>query len=116
VSSGIEEVVVGATKRNLVVQIVDENSNPIDLQGGSVKLQGKSSDLPSVTIDVSGTLTSPASGIATFFSIGTLVTSANLSEAGITEATFRLRVKYTDSQPKFDYGDEFQIKWVQTPV
>lgn len=112
----VEEVVVGATKRELIVTIVDENNVPVNLTGGSVRLQGKSSDLPGINIDQPGVLSDPANGVAKWAQLGTFITSGQLTTAVIDEATYKLRIKFTDAAAKFDYGDFFQIKWSQTPV
>lgn len=112
----IDEVVVGATKKDLIVTITDDNGNAINITGGSAKLQGMCPQLPSVNIDYSGTLTDPANGRVTFPQLGTLVTEANLEGAGVNSATYNLRVKYTDSGGKFDYSAEFQIAWKRTPI
>lgn len=109
----VEEVVVDSTKRALVVTLVDENNDPLDLTGGSVKLQGKSDDIVT-TIDYAGTLTDAAQGVVTFTGIGALITAANLGSN--KKATYNLRVKFTDAATKFDYTRKFQIDWVEKPV
>ncbi len=111
-----DEVVVGATRKSLVATIVDSDGAVVNLTGGSVKLQGRSSDLTATTLDVTGTLTDPAQGKVTFSSLGTLVTQALLTAADISEATFRLRLKYTDASAKVDFGPVFEIKWVKDPL
>ena len=109
----MEEVVVDSNKRSLVVTLVDENNVPVNLTGGSAKLQGKSDDI-ATTIDYPGTLTDPAQGIVTFAEIGALITAANLG--ALKKATYNLRVKFTDGSAKFDYTRKFQIDWVEKPV
>lgn len=113
-----DEVVVGATRKSLVATIVDDNDAIVDLSGGSVRLQGRSSDLSAKTIDVAGTLTDPAQGRVTFSSLGTIITHADLAGAApaISGATFRLRLKFTDSSGLIDFGPLFEIRWVDDPT
>lgn len=111
-----DQVVVGATKRDLVVTILDESGNVVDLTGGSARLQGRSSTLPENEIDVAGVLTDPAQGVVTFAGIGTYVTTEELATLHAEKATFRLRVKFTDASAEFDYGDLFEIEWWQDPL
>jgi len=112
------EVVVGATRRDFVATIVDENDEPVNLSGvgASAKLQGRSTDTPLVTIDLTGTLTDPSQGVVTFPSIGSLVTQAQLTTAAVKRSTYKLRVKYTDSAAKIDFTTEFLIIWSQDPL
>jgi hypothetical protein len=110
-------VVTGATgRKNLVATIVDSDGNVVNLTGGTVKMQGRSSDLPSVTLDVTGTITDPAQGKVTFSAVGNLITQAQLTAAGIASATFRLRIKFTDSTAKVDFGPIFELTWVKEPT
>lgn len=109
-------VTVGATRRDLVVTIVDENDNVVDLTGGSARLQGRSLDLASKTIDAAGTITDPAQGVVTFGSIGTLVTQAELTAANAKSALFKLKVKYTDVSAEVDFTDQFELRWEQDPL
>lgn len=102
-------------RKNLVAVIVDGDGNVVNLTGGNVKLQGRSSDLSTVTLDVTGTLTNPAQGVVTFSALGNLITQAQLTAAGIAEALFVLRLKYTDASTKTDYGPKFELKWVKEP-
>lgn len=112
----MDEVVVGATRKDLVATIVDDNGAIVNLAGGSVSLQGRSNDLPAKTINVAGTLTNPAQGQVTFSQIGTLVTHTELSAASVSGATFRLRLKFTDSTSEFDFGPLFELRWVDDPL
>lgn len=112
-----DEVVVGATRKDLVVVLVDASTGvPINLTGGSARLQGKSTSLPSVPIDVAMTLTDAANGKVTAASLGSLVTHANLSGAGLTNAWYVLRVKFTDATAKVDYGPEFELVFKDNPL
>lgn len=113
----MDEVVVGSTRKDLVVTVVDANGVIVNLTGGTVRLQGRSNDLTTKTLDVLGTLTNPAQGQVTFSAIGTLITQADLTGPPvIPDAKFRLRIKYTDNVPKFDYGPEFEMQWVHDPL
>lgn len=108
-----DEVVVESTMRDLVVSLVDNNNAPINLTGGSARLQGKSAQIVT-TVDVAGALTDPAQGGVTFTGIGALITAANLGSN--ERATFKLRVKYTDASAEWDYSDPFNIDWLAKPV
>lgn len=112
----IDEVVVGATKPPLIAFWEDENGMPISLLNGSARLQGRCDSMPGVQIDSLGSLTDPQQGEATFNSLGTLVSQAQLDAAGLMEATFNLRVKFTDAAGKFDWSEAIFIKWVRTPI
>ena len=112
-----DEVVVGATRRDLVISLVDAQTGaPIVLTGGSAKVQGKSSDLAAVTIDAVMTLTDPANGKVTYSGLGGLVSQANLNTAGILSATYPLRVRYVDAAAKVDYSPQFEIIFKSNPL
>jgi hypothetical protein len=112
----IHEIVVGATKPPLVAYWEDESGAAIDLTGGSARLQGRSDALPGVQIDYLGVLTDPAEGQATFPALGTLVRQDQLDAEGLTDATFALRVLFTDTAGLFDWGDKIFLKFIQTPI
>ena len=110
-------VITSATSRkNLVATIVDSDGNVVNLTGGAVRLQGRSSELSAITLDVAGSLTDPQNGKVTFSAIGNLITQAQLTAAGIAAATFRLRIKFTDASAKVDYGPLFELMWVKEPT
>lgn len=115
-----DEIVVITTpdvpRKDLVVTVIDSNGNAVNVTGGEVRMQGRSNDLPTITINQTAALTTPASGIVTFQGIGTYITQAQLTAAGIAEATFRLRLKYKDSAGKTDYANIFELKWVKDPT
>lgn len=110
----INEVVIGATRKTLVVSLVDDEGNPVNISGGSVRLQGSSALLPGVTIDSVGAIVDAANGVARWSQLGSLVTTGQLG--ALSEAAFRLRVKLTDSASLVDYGPEFSLTWVKPPV
>jgi hypothetical protein len=112
----VSEVVVGATRKELRVTVVDEDGNATNITGGSVKLQGTSPDLPGKTIDVAGVIHDGPSGVAKWSSFGGtgFVSLSDLDSK--TEATFALRVKFTDSGGLVDYGPEFSVTWKKPPV
>lgn len=111
-----DEVVVGATRKSLLATIVDSDGNIVNLTGGNVRMQGRSSDLDAITLDVLGTLVDAAQGKVRFDTLGSLITQSNLTTAGIASATFRLRLKYTDSAAKVDFGPIFEILWFKDPT
>ena len=116
-----DEVVVvpaGATSRkDLVVVLIDAVTGlPINLTGGSARLQGKSPDLPAVNIDAAMALTDPANGKVTYSGLGALVTHANLVAASATSAVYQLRVKFTDASAKVDYGPMFELIFKDNPT
>jgi len=107
---------VGGQRRAYQPTIVDENGNPINLTGGYGRLQGRSRDLPSITIDFLGTLVDAAGGVVKFASMGGLVTQANLTAAAVDRATFRCKVKYQDNTGLVDFTDEFEFIWSEDPL
>jgi hypothetical protein len=112
-----DEIVIGATKRSLVVTLEDEDGNAIDLGAtGSAKLQGHSGELPDDDLDEAMTVTNAGSGEVTLLSLGTLVAEADLVDVTITSATYRCRVKYTDSAGLIDWGTAFDLTWVLPPI
>lgn len=112
-----DEVVVGATRRDLVVILVDAVSGvPINLTGGSAKLQGKSPDLPAVPFDAAMTLTDAANGKVTLAGLGSLVTHANLAAVSMKSATYALRVRFVDASSKVDFGTEFEVVYKDNPL
>ena len=112
--ANITEVVVGATRKDLRVTVVDEFGNPVDITAGFVRLEATSEDLPTVEIDEAGTLYDPANGVAQWAEIGTFVTDADMGSK--LEATYVCRVKYTDAAGKFDWGPKFSLTYVQAPL
>ena len=111
-------VTVGTTRRNLVVTIVDENNQVVSLSAtlANHKLQGRSLDLPSKTIDYAATAVDGPAGIITFGNIGALVTQAELTAATKDNANFRLKVKYTDIAALVDYTLAFGLTWDEGPL
>lgn len=112
-SAAIPEVVVGATRKEIRVTIIDEYNLPIDISGGSVKLQGTSLDVAK-EIDIAGAIHDGPNGVAKWTSAGTILVIGDLESK--PEATFKLRVQFTDAATKIDYGPEFSIQWVEAPV
>lgn len=110
------EVVVGATRVNLLVTIVDENNAPINITGGTVRLQGTTADIPNNTIDVAGTINDGPNGIAQWSQLGgtNFVTTAELG--ALSQATYTCRVKFTDSSGLISYGPEFDLTWKKPPI
>lgn len=116
-------MVIGSTRKILVVTIEDESGVVVDLRGGSAKLQGHSGDLPAADLDVEGTLSGSGAdlqnGIVVWPRLGDpsiFVDDADLTAAGITSALYRCRIQYTDAGTLVDYGPEFDLVWVMPPV
>lgn len=117
--ANITEVVVvngaaGTGRKDLKVTVVDEFGVPINITSSTVRLQGESLDLPAVPLDVAGTLLDPSNGVARWASIGTALTIANLG--ALEDATYVFRVKLTDAAAKVDFGPEFSLKFIRTPL
>lgn len=114
----VDQVVVGATRKILEVQLTDENGSPISLAGAGVivRLQGTSPDLPDNPIDVVGSVPDPPNGVCRWITFGSMVTDALLSQYGLTAATYTLRVYYKDTGGLIDYGPTFQVSWLASPV
>jgi hypothetical protein len=111
----LTEVVITVTRKTLKIVCLDEDDNPINLNGAqSLRLQGTSPDLPGVTMDQAGAIYDGPSGIAQWTQVGTFVTSGQLGSK--PSATFNLRVKLIDSTGKLDYGPVFQFTWFPTPI
>jgi len=107
----LAEVFIGSTLKELRITLVDESGNIRVITGGAVRLQGKSADLPSKTLDVAGTIYDGPNGIARWTQLGGtgFVTTGDMG--GVTEATFVCQVKYTDSGSLVDYGPTFELVW-----
>ncbi len=107
------EVIVGASRKALVLEAVDEFGAPINVSGGAFRLQGASPDIVT-TIDQAGTLTDPQAGVVTWTGIGGYVTTGNMGAK--TEATFNCRIKWTDGGSLVDYSPEFQLVYRLPPI
>lgn len=107
-------VVVGATRKDLYVTLVDELGTAINIAGSTIRLQGKSLDLPSIPLDVAGAISDAPGGVAKWTGIGSYVTHGNL--AGAPQAKYTFRVKLTDAATKIDFTPEFDIIWHDQPV
>jgi hypothetical protein len=114
----ITELVVGSTRKPIIITLVDENDVPINLTGATAnpRLQGQSNEVALVDLDVVGAISDPAQGVVTFAEAGTFVTSANLTGAGTRRGVWTLRVKFWDAAGKFDFGPEFMVAWNQDPL
>ena len=111
-------VTVGGDRRPFVATIVDENGNIVQLltPASSHALQGRSRDLPGVTINKVADVVDGPAGVVTFNSIGALVTQAQLTAAGLHRATFRLKVRYFDVASKLDFTDSVELVWDEDPL
>src|SRR6267142_5740384 len=65
------EVVIGATRKDLVVYVQDQNGAPINVAGGSFLLMGTSPDLPNKQVSQAGVITDGPNGKVTWAGIGT---------------------------------------------
>lgn len=114
-----DEIVIGATKRTLVVLLEDEHGELINLGAtGSAKLQGHSGELEEEDLDEEMDVTDGPNGEVTLTQLGALdqVTEAKLITANVTSATFTCRIKYTDSNGLIDWGTAFDLTWVLPPI
>ena len=112
----LSEVVVGATRRKLRLTFVDENGAPVNVSGGSARLQGTSADLPSNTIDQAGTIVDGPNGVFEWSQLGGTAYVSDSDLGGLSEATYTLRVKFTDAASQVDFGDEFVLTWKKAPA
>lgn len=112
----ISEVVVGATRVNLLVTVVDEANNPIDISGGSVRLQGTTNDIPGNTLDVAGTIHDGPNGVAKWTALGGTSFVTNGELGALSQATYTCRVKFTDTGGLISFGPEFQLTWKKAPA
>lgn len=112
----VEEVVVVDTlevsAKVIRVQFVDENGDPVDVTGGSFKLQGTSEDIAAV-IDETGVAYDAANGIVDFQGAGGFLTLADLG--GRAEVTFTMRAKLTDASSKVDWTPTFPVRFAAPP-
>ena len=115
----VSEVVCGATRKDLIVVITDENNNPVNITGCTVRLQGKSADIAKV-LNVVGTVLDGVNGKAKWTGIGDETTyisqTTDLASGTIPQATYTFRAQFTDGTAKVDYSAEFQIRWVKKPI
>jgi len=114
----VREVRVGATRKKLIYQLKDENGAAINITGFTIRLQGKSADLPAVEIDQAGTIIDAPNGKVQW-KPSTLVTSTNLLDAQKRTALFDLTVKITDLTPESDFidpEDNVLLRFLQDPL
>lgn len=103
-------VVVGASRKQLIVPIVDAQGAPIALSGATARLKGWSLDLPGYSIDLVGVVTDGPGGLVTFSSIGNLVTTDILGAKW--EATFTCTVEWQDVDGK-DYTEDLALRFIR---
>lgn len=110
------ELVVGSTRRDLIVTLTDENGAALNLVGAQeVRLQGSSLELPSKTINsLMSFVGNGSDGKVKMAQVGNLVTHSDLSTA--TRATFTFRVRFVDSAGLVDYSPTFELTYVHPPV
>jgi hypothetical protein len=110
------EIVVGSTRRDLVVTLTDEDGVPINLSGAqSLRLQGISTELPSKIIDVVMALVSSGTdGKVKKTSIGSLISHSDLGS--LSQAVFSFRVYFKDSSGLIDYSPLFELLFVHPPI
>lgn len=116
-SDAVAEIVVGETRVDFIAPIVDENGVAVNITGSTFALQGTSDDLPAKTINVAGAILDGALGLAKWAGIGDSATYVSVADLGSkARARFKLRVKWTDSAGKVDFGDEMLWDWVEPPI
>src|SRR3990172_4703332 len=110
-----KEVVAGSDRVDFYLTYVDENKQVINITGAQeVKLQGKSAELPSVPIDMTGAIFDAPNGVAKFTGFGNIVTQTDL--AAQPHATYKLRGKLKDSGAKTTWTDELDVKFLKQPL
>lgn len=98
-----DTVVVGATRRDLLVKIRNFDGTVPDVTGWTCRLQATSTDLPGVTIDQAGAVFGTVTlGQLKWTGIGAYVTTGNM--AGKASAAFVCEIKVTDAVAKIDYS------------
>ena len=110
----VYEITVGATLRDIIGHIVDENGTPINISGGSAWLQGSSAQLPAIYLNEACVITDDASGTITYPEAGALITAVHLGDA--EWATFNCRFLYVDVSGGTDYSEPFDVRFLATPV
>lgn len=109
------EFVVGSDRVDFYLTFKDENDQPINITGATeLKVQGKSEGLPSVNLDVSGTIYDGPNGIAKFTAFGNAITVSNLGS--LTSAGYLLRGKFKDAANKTTFTREFIVTWFHQPL
>jgi hypothetical protein len=112
-------VTVGATRRDLVITLLDAITGlPVNMLGGSAaaRLQGKCPELPAVPIDGTMVIVDGAAGKVKFAGMGNLVSHANLAAVSIKSGTYPLQVKYTDNGGLVDFTDPFEVIFRDNPL
>ena len=110
------ELVVGSTRRDLIVTLTDETGAALNLVGAlEVKLQGTSLELPTKTINTTMVFVGNGSdGKVKKAQVGNLVTHTDLG--AVTRATFTFRVYFKDISGLVDYSPTFELTYVHPPV
>lgn len=111
----VNEIVVGATRKSLQVQLLDQTTGDPLVFGSTptVTLEGTSLDLPGVAISASGTITDTGNAICTWTSAGSLITSENLG--GKSSAVYTCRVKIHDGGG-YDWTPSFVLTFSAAPA
>lgn len=114
-----DEVVVGATRRDLTIVLVDAATGlPINMSGpnAAAALQGKSPDTPLVEVDEPMTIVNGADGLVKLSGLGGLLTQDDLNDATVVSSTYPFRVKYTDNAGKVDFTPIFEVIFRSNPL
>lgn len=108
-----DEIVVGSTRRNLRVALVDENDDPISLVGAhEVQLQADEDDADvDVAMNVVGT---GNTGEVEYVSIGSVIDYGDLG--GADSKSIRFRVYFEDAAGLKDYSEQFELQFVSPPI
>jgi hypothetical protein len=112
----IPDVVIGATRRELRYTFEDGAGGFVNIVAATVRLQGRSLDLPEKTIDVPGTIYDGPNGIARWLALGG-PDYLQIPDLGAKDsALYTLKPKLTDASGLVDWGPEFRLRWVRPPV
>lgn len=102
----------GQSAKDLVISLKDEFGNAINLTGATVRLTGKSQDLPAKTLNVVGAVTDGAQGVCTWAGVGNETAYVSITDmAGRREALFTCQIKYEDAASEEDFGPIFELIW-----
>lgn len=107
-------VVVGATRKELRVQLKDADGVPLNLPSATARIQGKSRELTGTPIDVAGSLYDAGNGVFRWVGVGSWIDSVDLGS--IPHADYTLRVRFVDNAGLVDFSPELVIRFERDPL